>query len=184
MTKEELLGLGIGSQAAESLWGSYSELEKENGALKKAASDKEKILKECEAARAEAESLKQQIRQLQEEAQRERTAHSAEISTLKLSSEVEKGLICAGARNLKAVGSLLDREQLSLDESGSLTGLDRQLEALKQSDPYLFKASEETVLGGLASFAPEEGLDEETEEPDFSLMTYSQITDYLRENRE
>lgn len=186
MTKEDFTALGIASEAAEKLSEKFSELERENMGLREAVSEKEKSLKENEAAIAEAESLKRQLERLKEEAEQAKSAYGAELNALRVSSAVEKALIRAGARNLKAVGSLIDREQIAVDEKGGLTGLEQQLEALKQSDPYLFKDGEETQkcagFAGLASFVPEEGIDEGADGVDFSQMTYSQITDYLAEN--
>lgn len=108
-----------------------------------------------------------------------------EISTLKLSFATEKALMKAGARNIKAVGSLLESDKISLDETGKLTGADEQIEAIKQSDPYLFESAEPArrteILG---SFSPEESMDENASQADFSQMTYSQITEYLERNKD
>ena len=186
MTKEDFTALGIASEAAEKLSEKFSELERENMGLREAVSEKEKSLKENEAAIAEAESLKRQLERLKEEAEQAKSAYGAELNALRVGSAVEKALIRAGARNLKAVGSLIDREQIAVDEKGGLTGLEQQLEALKQSDPYLFKESEQAnssaPFGEIMTFAPEEGIDEGADGVDFSQMTYSQITDYLAEN--
>ncbi len=108
-----------------------------------------------------------------------------EISALKLSFATEKALMKAGARNIKAVGSLLEREKISLDETGKLIGADEQIEAIKQSDPYLFEsaaAAQRTEI--LGSFSPEESIDENAAQADFSNMTYSQITEYLERNKD
>ncbi len=108
-----------------------------------------------------------------------------EIGALKLSFATEKALMKAGARNIKAVGSLLEREKISLDETGKLIGADEQIEAIKQSDPYLFESAEPArrteILG---SFSPEESIDENASQADFSQMTYSQITEYLERNKD
>lgn len=111
-----------------------------------------------------------------------------EIGALKLSFATEKALMKAGARNIKAVGSLLEREKISLDETGNLIGADEQIEAIKQSDPYLFEGAETAqniqrteILG---SFSPEESIDENASQADFSNMTYSQITEYLERNKD
>lgn len=181
MTKEELLSMGIAEEAAEKLRQSISRLEKENADLKEAVSDKEQCLKDLEAARSEAESLNARLKQAKEEAAKAGEAYNREITQLKLTGGIEKALITAGAKNLKAAGSLLDREKITLNENGDLLGLEQQLEAIKQSDPYLFKdiGEERPAIRGLTAYTPEEGADENSEEADFSQMTYSQITDYL-----
>lgn len=173
MTKEELLSMGISEELAENLSQRISGLEKENADLKANAEEKTKDL---EAARAKAEALNSQLAKAQE-------TYGNEITALKISSGIEKALITAGAKNLKAVGSLLDREAIAFDEKGNLTGLTEQLEAIRQSDSYLFReAEQQPQISGLTAYAPEEGADENGGETDFSQMTYSQITDYLAKN--
>ena len=49
----------------------------------------------------------------------------------------------AKAKNVKAVISLLDTEQVSVGKDGTLEGLTDQLDALKQSDGYLFEQTEQ-----------------------------------------
>lgn len=169
MIKEELLSMGISEELAENLSQRISQLEKENADLK---ADAEENVKSLEAARAEAEALNSQLTKAQEE-----------TAALKINSGIEKALITAGAKNLKAVGSLLDREAIAFDEKGNLTGLTEQLEAIRQSDSYLFKEAEQKPqINGLTAYSPEEGADENQGETDFSQMTYSQITDYLAKN--
>ena len=51
---------------------------------------------------------------------------------------VDKALNSAGARNAKAVSSLLDLDSVEVKD-GQLTGLDDQLKSLRDSDSYLFK---------------------------------------------
>ena len=60
----------------------------------------------------------------------------------RLNSFIDLGLTKANVRNLKAVKSLLNMESIVEDEKGEYTGLTEQLDALKESDGYLFNASE------------------------------------------
>lgn len=54
---------------------------------------------------------------------------------------VELGLTKAGVRNSKAVAALLDLEKV-VEDGDSFSGLDEQLESLKESDSYLFSVEE------------------------------------------
>lgn len=55
---------------------------------------------------------------------------------------IELGLTKAGVKNSKAVTALLDLDKISEGDKG-WTGLDEQLEALKESDAYLFNVAED-----------------------------------------
>ncbi len=75
--------------------------------------------------------------------------YEGEIETLKQQSAdiqkqsaVELALVKNGARNPKAVNALLDTEKVELTDEG-IKGLDEQLEALKESDAYLFQTEED-----------------------------------------
>jgi hypothetical protein len=52
---------------------------------------------------------------------------------------VEKALLMAGARNVRAVKGLLDWDLIEANEDG-LSGLDAQVKVLQESDGYLFGA--------------------------------------------
>ncbi len=56
---------------------------------------------------------------------------------MKLDFAIEKALTVAKAKNTKAVKALLDMDKVKLD-GDQLLGIDEQLKALQQSDPYLF----------------------------------------------
>ena len=65
---------------------------------------------------------------------------------------VEKALLMAGARNVKAVMGLLDWGQIEV-KSGEVTGLDAQVKGIFESDGYLFGTEEKvsTHAGNPAS---------------------------------
>lgn len=60
----------------------------------------------------------------------------------KLNSYIDLGLTSANVRNLKAVKALLDMDSIKADDKGEYTGLTEQLDALKESDGYLFNGTE------------------------------------------
>ncbi|EAE5404686.1 scaffolding protein, partial [Listeria monocytogenes] len=63
--------------------------------------------------------------------------YQSEIAETKKNSAIELALASAKAKNSKAVRALLDNDKLELTDEG-LKGLDEQLEALQESDAYLF----------------------------------------------
>ena len=94
-------------------------------------------LEELKKAAGTSEELKAQIEQLQAENQKAAEEWQAKVAQMQMDFALERALTAAKAKNLKAVKALLDLEKVKLDGE-QLLGLDDQLKALQQSDPYLF----------------------------------------------
>jgi len=94
-------------------------------------------LEQLKQAAGNSEELKAQIEALQAENKKAAEEWQAKMSQMKLDFALEKALAAAKAKNPKAVKALLDMEKVKLDGE-QLLGLDDQLKALQQSDPYLF----------------------------------------------
>lgn len=60
----------------------------------------------------------------------------------KLNNYIDLNLTSANVRNLKAVKALLNMDSIKANDKGEFEGLTEQLDALKESDGYLFNASE------------------------------------------
>ncbi len=75
------------------------------------------------------------------------------FNRLKMVSALDKALITAGAKNPAAVRGLLNFDSLTLNEDGSVVGLQEQLSGLKTSDSYLFKETGLKNLGSMGSFS-------------------------------
>lgn len=69
----------------------------------------------------------------------------AELEAVKKQAAVEKAILEAGGRNVKAILALLELEDMTYDEKKGLNGLD--LEAIKEEVPYLFYEKEEKKTG-------------------------------------
>ena len=61
-----------------------------------------------------------------------------------------------GAKNIKAIKALIDMEQVKL-EDGDLVGFDTQIEALKESDSYLFEEVGKGTLGSAGTHKRDNG---------------------------
>lgn len=68
--------------------------------------------------------------------------YDADTAALKLNAEIDKRLLAANVHNPKSARSMLDMDSIKLD-GDKLLGLDDQLEALRKSDSYLFKSTEQ-----------------------------------------
>lgn len=133
-----------------------------------------KILDEFSNVNAQ---LQNQIDQLQKINADQQKSHDAEISRMKLDYALDSALSAAGAKNVRAVKSLFDHSKLSLAPDGSVDGLSLQLDAVKNSDPYLFADNHTISFKGLHPGESSDfisGSDINT-----SDMTYSQIAAYM-----
>ena len=69
----------------------------------------------------------------------------AELEAVKKQAAVEKAILEAGGKHVKAILALIDMEAVTYDEKKGLQGLD--LDAVKKEVPYLFHEKEEKKKG-------------------------------------
>lgn len=155
MKTEELKGLGLTDDQVKSvmalhgtdvnaLKGQVSQLTTERDALKQRATDSDKQLNELKAAHKDDKDFQAEIDKLKADNKAKDDAASKQLKETQLNYQTELALVKAGALNTKAASALIDKDKLSLDEKGNVTGLDEQLKALKSDDSskFLFKAEE------------------------------------------
>jgi myosin heavy subunit len=184
MTQEELKALGLSDEQAAGVIGLYkekldnsfipksrfNEVNEENKRLKGTIAERDKQLEDLKKSDANVDDLKKQIADLQADNAKAVKEHEAQIKQMKLDNAVEAALLSAGAKNIKAVRSLLDEKSLKLTEGG-VDGLDAAIKAVQTSDPYLFKETE-TKPQGFTGFEPKGN---GKAEPDINTMTYSEF---------
>ncbi len=115
----------------------YNEAAEAKKKLETDIQERDKQLEQLKQAAGNSEELKAQIEQLQAENQKAAEEWQAKMAQMRLDFAIEKALAAAKAKNAKAVKALLDLEKVKLDGE-QLLGLEDQLKALQQSDPYLF----------------------------------------------
>jgi hypothetical protein len=115
----------------------YNEAAEAKKKLEADLAARDQQLEQLKQAAGNSEELKAQIEQLQAENQKAAEEWQAKMAQIQLDFAVDKALTAAKAKNAKAVKALLDMEKVKLD-GDKLLGLDDQLKALQQSDPYLF----------------------------------------------
>ncbi len=113
--------------------------------LKEQLADRDTQLEELK--KVDAEGLQAKIDELQQVNETTKTEYEAKLQAQAFEFTLEKALSTAGAKNAKAVKALLDTENIKLDGE-TLLGLDDQLKALQESDPYLFGEDEPPGLKG------------------------------------
>lgn len=152
--------------------GQISERDKQLEQLKndsQASDELKKRIEELESQNKQtAEEYESQIKQQEKEYQQE-------LEQQKFNNALEIALRDADAKNVKAVKSLLDTENIKID-GDKLLGLEDQLNTLKENDSYLFgkeslKGQEPNKSGG----NPEP-------KPDFNEMSDEEYFNYREKN--
>ena len=135
--------------------------------------DIEKHKSELESTREELESLRSQLAEasktidsfkamkpdeLQKAAEEWRSKYEAaqaeaqaKLDELKYEHALERSLLAAKAKNVKAVKALLDTSGLKVRDDGTIEGLAEQLEKVKAENEFLLESEEpepKIVLGG------------------------------------
>ena len=82
---------------------------------------------------------------LEEKYKSEKEAFNAKIVEMAKNHAIDRAIIKANGKNPKAIKALLEMDKIFLKEDGTLEGLD--LDALKESDDYLFTKIETRIEG-------------------------------------
>ena len=132
--------------------GAYVAKEKFLAAATKTAA-LEKALNEAKAKLAETADAAGKIAELQAAVQKcikekELMAKQYELKmfALKKAAAIDNALLESKAKNMKAVRALVDDSRIVVKD-GKLTGLSEQIDAIKNSDPYLFDDERDTGRG-------------------------------------
>ena len=150
MKKEDFVALGISEDLAEkAAEASKKEMEgyvprsrlNEEAQKKKNAEDALSSVKseldKLKSSAGDSESLKAQIKTLQDDLKDKETKHTAEIAEMKMTNAITAAL-GSTARDADLVAGLLDKTKLILGDDGKVTGLDEQIKVIKESKPFLF----------------------------------------------
>ena len=195
MKKEELVKLGLTEEDAEKVAKASEEelkgfvpkarFDEVNEAKKHAeesVKERDKQIEGLKTSAGDAEKLKEQIEQRQQDNKAKDSLHASEIKKLKIDNAVDSALMTAKAKNLKAVRALLDLDKAELSEDGTVKGLAEQIEALSKADDskFLFESSGKPNIKGAKT--GEDGSDGNGGKPDLSKMNYDEICQYLAEN--
>lgn len=148
MKREDLKKLGLEDEAIESVMKLHGQtvnglqeqvtaLQASEANLKSQNEKHEKDLKTLQKDNGDNETLKQTIKDLQKQNADAKAGYEEQLIGMQRDSAIEKALATSGAKNTKAVKALLDADKIVFKD-GELSGLAEQLEAYKQSDPYMF----------------------------------------------
>ena len=185
MKKEELVALGISEEQADKVIEMHNgeingafipkqrfdEVNNAKKALEDTVKERDKQLETLKKSEGDIGALKQQIADLQTANKKAADEHKAEMHKLRMDGAIDSVLASSGAKNIKAIRALFDESNFKLQEDGTVFGLKEALEAVKTSDPYLFKETDPKPKG-MTGYEPTGGKPDE--KPDISKMTYSE----------
>lgn len=114
----------------------------EKDGLQSQLTERDTQLKDLKGKVKDSDELTTEIDKLQKANKEAKEKYEADLTAQQKAFLVDKALTNAGARNAKAVSSLLDLDSVEVKD-GQLTGLDDQLKALRESDGYMFQENQQ-----------------------------------------
>ncbi len=156
--------------------GSLSDITAERDSLKSMLADRDNQLDELKQKSGDAEGLKAEIEKLQ-----------ADNKSIRINSAVDKALMTARAKNIKAVKALFtDADKFELQEDGTIKGLEEQIKAIQKENDYLFEATKKETTK-ITGANPAESNDEKPKgvsKEEFDKMGYKERVDLKATNPE
>ena len=155
MTKKDFTDLGISEElATKAAEASKKELEgyvqkskydlvvTEKETLEIQIKEHGKQLDELKKAAKGSEELEKKVKELQDNAAASKAKYEKQINDIQLNHAIDTALKEAKAKNAKAVRSLLDMNDIVLDD-GKVKGLDKQIKKLQEAEDskFLFESA-------------------------------------------
>lgn len=155
MTKKDFTDLGISEElATKAAEASKKELESyvqkskydlvvtEKETLEIQIKEHGKQLAELKKAAKGSEELEKKVKELQDNAAASKAKYEKQINDIQLNHAIDTALKEAKAKNTKAVRSLLDMNDIVLDD-GKVKGLDKQIKKLQEAEDskFLFESA-------------------------------------------
>lgn len=188
MNKEQLVTLGLSEEQATAVAEGFGKMipksrldEKiaEVNDYKQQLADRDTQLTELQSKAQGNEELQAQIQALQQQNEQAKVEYQQQLQQKEFDFALTEALRDAKAKNPKAVKGLLNIEGIKL-EGDKLIGLSEQLDALKQSDDYLFTSDK--LKGG----TPQQGGTPPTTvtKEQFDSMSYMEKVDLYNKDVE
>lgn len=181
MTKEALIQLGLSEEQAERVLALHSETAKnlvpkekldesetEKAQLTASLAERDKQLNTPKTAVGADGELKKKLEEAIAQNKADSEKHAAEFAEYKKDNAVNLLLMKSGAKNVTAVRALLDISKVSIDGE-NVIGLQDQIDALKESDPYLF----EPAISGREPYSGDKTTADELKNNPFKKETFN-----------
>ncbi|AYP29673.1 head scaffolding protein [Streptococcus phage SW19] len=153
---------GAGIENAKSQ--AKSELQAENESLKQQLEQQSQALNDLQAKEGASEELKQQLTDLQAKFDTYKSEYEANLAKVTKSNAIRLALKDVNAHNSDDLAKFINFDEIEIDEAGK-PKLDKVVEELKTTSPYLFKqeeqASQPKIFAGGNPTASQSGLTKE-----------------------
>lgn len=193
MTKEELKALGVTDEAADKIVEDYgknyvskAQFNATNEEKKAAKTELAQIKMELDGLKEKAkgnEDLSKQIEELKKQSEAREKEYSQKVKNMEIDGIVDRALLTAKAKSVKAVRALLDLNGAEV-EDGKIKGLDKQIEKLVTEAGYLFGDDKPNVKGATPGShggnKPNGGVTQEQ----FNKMSYGERVKLYNEDKE
>lgn len=159
MNRDFLKNQGLTDEQANAIMAEYgkavnpltdqvAKLTSERDDLQGQINERDGQLKDLKATVNDNDELTAKIADLEKANKDAKTSYENKLKAQDKEFKITNALRDSGARNVKAVQSLLDLDKVSVDDNGTLIGLSDQLKAVKESDGYLFQETQNNDEGG------------------------------------
>ena len=148
MTKEQLLALNLSEEQCATIIEDYgknyvskAQFNEKNDAYKSAKKEIENLTNDIASlskTNEANEALQSQIKELQDAAAKREADYVENIKNMKIDTAIAKEVLQAGAMNQSILTGLLDRSKITYDNE-TITGIQEQIQSLKESDPDLYE---------------------------------------------
>lgn len=194
MTLEQLLELGLSEEIAKKVIEAHQEAIKDNyvplARFNEVNEEKKQYKEQVNNLNKELEELQKKLKdnqdaaQIIEDLQKQIKDKEEEMVKIRKQNAIKFEVLKANPYDVADILPHLKDDQIVLSEDGTITGLQEQLEALKESKPYLFKQEEPQGTGGSlgAGSKPKGSLTITKEE--FKKMGYLERLKLKQENEE
>lgn len=195
MDLKELLGEELFSQVEAKLDGKklmvddgnfipksrFNEVNEAKKDLLKQLKEKDEQFNEISKKYSENKDLANELETLKSDKAKLIEEYENKIKTNEFNYALDSALTGAKCKNAKALKALLDMEGIKYQD-GKLNGLEEQLNALKESDSYLFETSVPANTGGVGNFA--RGKAQAITKEQFNNMSYADRVNLFNNNKE
>ena len=159
----------------------YTKLKTQKADLEKQVQERDVQLAELSENNKDNKDLLAQIEQLQSLNKQTKQDYENKIAKMEFDNALNEALNNANCKNNKALKGLLDIDSIKYQE-GKLEGLEGQLEALKESDSYLFNIDKASSTGSVGNFA--RASKKVVTKEEFNKMNYRERNNLYKENKD
>ena len=126
-------------------------------------------IKDLKKNNADNEALQTKVKEYEDNMKTQKAEYEAKVRNLTLDAAIEKALGGAKAKHTDLLSTKIDREKLIINADNTVTGLDEQINGLKENYKDLFEA---TIAGSTPNNTGSSGTDPQVNDLGSALSAY------------